>query len=79
MNRNEMREWQSKARALIKSQSHLTNLIQMWRQTLNQNAVVEIILSKCENWFLICVYLNSFQCTEQRRGARLNCADLSDS
>ncbi|KRZ82077.1 hypothetical protein T08_1382 [Trichinella sp. T8] len=37
----------------------LTNLIQMWRQTLNQDAVVEIILSKCENWFLIWIYLNS--------------------
>ncbi|KRZ82054.1 hypothetical protein T08_7396 [Trichinella sp. T8] len=37
----------------------LTDLIQMWRQTLNQDAVVEIILSKCENWFLIWIYLNS--------------------
>ncbi|KRY13166.1 hypothetical protein T12_5785, partial [Trichinella patagoniensis] len=48
----------------------LTNLIQMWRQTLNQDAFLRthtIYSSKCENQFLIWVYLNSFQCTEQRR------------
>ncbi|KRX34980.1 hypothetical protein T05_10135 [Trichinella murrelli] len=42
--------------------------MQMWRHTLNQGAFrrkLTIYGLKCENWFLIWVYLNGVLCTDR--------------